>query len=72
MNGLGNFFEQLLHHFHHPDVIFVGYVNLHGGEFRIVCTVHALVAEHLAKLVHPIKSPHDQSLQVEFVGDPQE
>ena len=72
MNGLGNFFEQLFHHFHHPDVVFVGHIDLHGGKLWVVGSVHALVAEHLAKLIYPIKTTHDQSLQVEFVGDPQE
>ena len=64
-------FEALLHHFHHPDVVLIGHVDLHRGELGIVRAVHALVAEHFAELIHPVESTHDQALEIQLVGDAQ-
>ena len=65
----GDLFEHLLHEVHHPDVILVGHVDLHTGELRVVGLVHTLVAEVLGELIDTVVATHDQSLEVELVGD---
>ena len=65
----GDLFEHLLHEVHHPDVVLVGHVDLHTGELRVVGLVHTLVAEVLGELIDTVVATHDQSLEVELVGD---
>ena len=69
--GHGDFFEHLLGEFHHPEVVLVGHVNLHDGEFGVVRAIHALVAEILAELVYAVESADDQFLEVQLTGDAQ-
>ena len=61
-----NPFEQLLGELHHPTVILVGHIDLHAGEFRIVGTVHTLVAEVLTQFIYAIKTTYDQFFEVEL------
>ena len=68
----GHKLVELLHHFHDFLVIRVGLVGFHGGEFRVVGGVHALVAEDAAHLVHPLEAAHDQALEVQFGFNAQE
>ena len=64
-----NFFEQLLRETHHPIVVFVLHIEFHASKFRVVVSVHTLVAEVFANFVHAFKSAHYQPLQIEFGGD---
>jgi len=61
----------LLGEIHHPVVVLVGDINLHGGELWVVCPVHAFVTEVLGKLVHAFKTAYDEALQVELIGNAQ-
>ncbi len=45
VHGYGYLFQQLLKAPHHPVIILVGYVKLNRRKFRVVGTIHALVAE---------------------------
>ncbi len=69
--GQGHLLQHLFGEVHHPVVVLVGHVELHAGEFRVVCLVHALVAEILGEFVHPGKAAHDQALEVQLIGDSQ-
>lgn len=71
VDGYCDFLEQVLHEFHHPDIVLVGHVDLHAGEFRVVGLVHAFVAEVLGKLVYSCKASDYQPLEVELIGDAQ-
>ncbi len=71
VNGAGHTFEHFFGHVHHPVVVLVRHVEFQGRELRVVGTVHAFVAEHFSKFVHPVEAGHDQALQVQFVGDTQ-
>ena len=53
-------------------VVRVGLVPLEHRELGVVLVRDALVAEVLADLVDPLEPAHDQALEVELVGDPQE
>ncbi len=70
-NFTGYAFEAFFDHVHHPDVIFVGHVNFHGGKLGVVGTVHAFVAEHFSELIDAVEASDDESFEVEFVGDSQ-
>ncbi len=65
------FFEHFFGELHHPVVVLVGYVNFHAGELRVVCSVHAFVAEIFGKFVHAVEAAYNKTLQVKFVGDAQ-
>src|SRR5690606_3512553 len=67
----GSLFKQLLCDLHHPEIILVCSIEFQNGELRIVCAVHSLIPEIAAKLVHPIESSYNESLQIEFIGDSQ-
>ena len=64
-------FEHLFDELHHPDVVFVGDVDLHDGELRIVGPVHAFVPEVLAEFINAVESSDNQPFQIEFIGDSQ-
>ena len=64
-------FDHFFSKFHHPVVVFVGYIYLHTGEFWIVCTVHTFVTEVLSDFVYTLKTAYDKSLQVKLGGDTQ-
>ena len=67
----GNAFNHLFREIHHPQVVFIGYIDFHDREFRIVRPVDALVAEVLADLVDALEPADDQPLQVELGRDPE-
>ena len=71
VNRLADPLKQLLDGLHHPMVVLVGDVELEDGELRIVRPVHALVAEVAGKFEDTVKAAHNQTLQVELVGDAQ-
>ena len=54
-----------------PEVVLVGYVNLHNGKFGVVRAVHAFVAEVLAEFIHAVEASYDQLLEVQLAGDAQ-
>ncbi len=51
--------KHLLGEVHHPDVVLVGYIYFHAGEFRVVGPVHALVPEVLGELVDSAVASND-------------
>ena len=57
--------------FGHRVVVAVGGVGLELAELRRVGGVDALVAEHLAELVHPVDPADDRLLQVQLGRDAQ-
>ena len=59
-------------HFHHVVVVGVCLVGLHAGELRVVRSVHALVAEQPAHLVHAVETAHNQAFEIQFRFDAQE
>ena len=61
-----NPFEELLGELHHPTVVLVGNIDLHAGEFRIVGTVHTLVAEVFTQFIYTVKTTYDQFFEVEL------
>ena len=69
VGGQRHMFEHLLGELHHPQVVLVGDVDLHAGEFGVVRAVHALVAEVLAELVDPFETAYDEFFEVELRGD---
>ena len=69
--GECHLFDHLLGEVHHPEVILVGDVYLHHREFGVVGAVHSLVAEILGEFIDTVEAPHDEPLEVEFVGDAQ-
>ena len=64
-----DFFKHFLGERHHPVVVLVAHIELHAGELRIVCLVHAFVAEVLTDFIHAFESTHDESLEVELGGN---
>ena len=66
---LSTVLQEVFGEFHHPVVVLVSYIYFHSCKFRIVGSVHSLVAEVLSKFVHPIKASYDEALEVEFVGN---
>ena len=54
--------EQLLREAHHPVVVLVGDIDLHGRELGVVRTVHALVAEVTAELIGSLEATHNEAL----------
>ena len=67
----GSFFKELLRRIHHPQIIFVSSIEFKNCKFRIVCAVHSLVSEISREFVYPVKSPNDQSFQIQFIGNAQ-
>src|SRR5690606_22396649 len=67
----GHSFEQLLGHFHHPEIILIRSVPFQDGEFGVMRSVHTLVAEVAAEFIYPVKTANDQSFQVQLVSDTQ-
>ena len=63
--------DHALGQLHHVAVVGVGLVELEHGELGIVGPIHALVAEVVADLVHPLQPAHQQPLEVQLVGDPE-
>ena len=63
--------HHLLSELHHPDVVAVGLVDLHRGEFGVVAGADALVTENAPQLVDALKSANHQTLEVQLGGDPQ-
>jgi hypothetical protein len=63
--------EHFLDHVHVVHVVEVGRVALHHGELGIVRAIDALVAEILRELEHALETSHEETLQVELVGDAQ-
>ena len=59
MQGQGDLFEHPFGELHHPEVVLVGYVNLHNGKFGVVRAVHAFVAEVLAEFIHAVEASYD-------------
>ena len=53
---LGALGEDLFCQVHHAVVVGVGLVHLHGGEFRVVLDVHALVAEQAGRSRTPAQN----------------
>ena len=47
--------DKILAKLHHSVIIGVSLIYLYGGELRIVRSVHTLVAEKAAYLIHPFK-----------------
>ena len=64
---LNDFFGEV----HHPVIVFVGYIDLHHCELRVMCTVHTFIPEVLCKFINSFKAPHYQSLKVEFICYPE-
>ena len=62
-------FDHFFSKFHHPVVVFVGYIYLHTGEFWIVCTVHTFVTEVFTDLVYTFKTADNKAFQVKLTGD---
>ena len=62
---------EILRQIHHAVVICVGLVKFHQGKLRIMSGIKTFVAEHTADLVNPFHTAHDQSLQIQFQGNPQ-
>ena len=54
--------KQLLREAHHPVVVLVGDIDLHGRELGVVRTIHALVAEVTAELIDSLEATHDEAL----------
>ena len=48
--------------FHHAFDVRVGFVELDGGEFRVVAGIHTLVAENAGRVVDPLESADDAAL----------
>ena len=71
VQGQGDLFEHPFGELHHPEVVLVGYVNLHNGKFGVVRAVHAFVAEVLAEFIHAVEASYDQLLEVQLAGDAQ-
>ena len=67
----GYILQHLLGKFHHPIVVCVGYIYLHHSKLWIVCAVHSFISEVARKLVHTIKTTHNQTLQVQLIGNAQ-
>ena len=63
--------QHLLGEVHHPVVVLIGDIDLHGGELGVVRAVHPLVAEVAAELVDALEATDDEALEVELVGDTQ-
>ena len=60
--------EHALGEVHHPVVVFVGHVYLHACELGVVGAVHSLVAEILGEFIDSVKSAHNETFQIKFVG----
>ena len=56
---LSNAFNALFNHFHHPNVVFISYINFHRSKFRIMSTIQPFIAKHLSKFIHTIKSAYN-------------
>src|SRR6478672_4881676 len=59
-NIYSRFLQQSLGHVHHPQVILIGGIKLEDSELRVVCAVHAFIAEVAAEFIHPVKAADDQ------------
>jgi hypothetical protein len=68
---LSNMRDEFLDAIHHPAIVAIGDIELEHGEFRIVRAIHPLVPEILGELVHSVKSTDNETLQVEFVCNPE-
>ena len=61
--------EELLHEAHHVGVVPEGSVAFEHREFRIMRTIHPLVAEILRELEDALDSADDEPFEVELVRD---
>ena len=60
--------QQVLKEAHHVVEVGIGFVELHGGELRVMAGIHTLVAEYAPQLIDPLDTAHDQPLQVQLRG----
>ena len=63
--------DHLLGEFHHPDVVGIGLIDLHRGEFGVVAGADPLIAEDPAQFVDTLKATDHKALEVQLRGNPQ-
>ena len=64
MNRKTNAFNHFFREVHHPKVIFVGYIDFHDGEFRVVGSIHPFISEITRELIHTVESTYNKSFEV--------
>ncbi|MNQ79913.1 hypothetical protein D3C85_948730 [compost metagenome] len=51
--------KQTFSKFHHPVVVFVGYIYFHSGKFRIMRSVHSFISKVFRELINTFKTTNN-------------